>query len=439
MSASLGWRDHRGIASDLDNGARMGRVGRLRGGGPFRRSAADQMVGGVCAALARRFRIDPALVRVGFVILALAGVGAAVYVLSWLFIPLEGEQASIGSRAASDRSGIAVAAALLTLFVLALIVASLLGASLLSGWWWSLVIALAGLVLIWRNASPAEQPHLRRLAQPLVELFTSAGRSRRALVVRLVVGACLLIAGLYEVLGHHQAGVVRPIGGVLLVIAAVVAVFGPWWLRVARDLVAERQARARAEERTEVASRVHDSVLQTLALIQRRADNPSEVAKLARAQERELRAWLFEGRPAGSSDAEDHTLVEAVRRLQKEIEERHGATVETVVVGDCPLDERVSGLLAACREATVNAAKWSGATVISVFAEATEGEVSVFVRDTGVGFDPEQVAGDRKGLAESVHGRMARLRGSAKVRTAPGKGTEVALVLPLHHHSRAPS
>jgi signal transduction histidine kinase len=400
------------------------------------------MVGGVCAALARRFRIDPALVRVGFVILALAGVGVglAVYVLSWLFIPLEGERSSIASRAATDRSGIAVAVALITLVVLVLLFASAVGASFVWSYAWSVVIAVAGGVLIWRNAGPAERPALRRLAQPFAQLVTTGGRSRRALVVRLVVAAGLLIGGLHEVLGHHEAGaVVRPILGVLLVIAAVVAVFGPWWLRVAKDLVAERQARTRAEERAEVASRVHDSVLQTLALIQRRADNPTEVAKLARAQERELRAWLFEGRPAGSSGKEDHTLVEAVRRLQKEVEELHGATVETVVVGDCPLDERVSGLVAACREATVNAAKWSGAPVVSVFAEVTAGEVSVFVRDTGAGFDPDQVPGDRKGLTESIYGRMARLRGSAKVRSAPGEGTEVTLVLPLDHHSRASS
>lgn len=399
------------------------------------------MVGGLCAALARRCGIDPALVRVGFVILALfAGVGVAVYVVSWLFIPLEGESGSIAARSVTDRPGLAVSAALVTLFVVILLVASLLGASLVSSYTWSLVIAIGGLVLIWRNASPAERPQLRRLAQPVVELFTTGGRSRRALVVRLVVAGGLLIGGLYEVLGHHGAGqVVRPIGGILLVLAAVVAIFGPWWMRVARDLVAERQARTRAEERAVVAARLHDSVLQTLALIQRRADNPTEVAKLARAQERELRAWLFEGRPVGSSGEEDRTLVEAVRRLQQEVEELHGATVETVVVGDCPLDERVSGLVAACREATVNAAKWSGAPVISVFAEVTAGEVSLFVRDTGVGFDPDQVPGDRKGLAESVHGRMARLGGSASLRSAPGKGTEVALVLPLHQHSRAPS
>ncbi|MBO0893301.1 MAG: PspC domain-containing protein [Acidimicrobiales bacterium] len=441
MFAGLRWRDHRGIARDLHNAGPIGRVGRLRGGGPFRRSNADRMVGGVCAALARRIRIDPALVRVGFLILALFGVGVAAYVLSWLLVPLEGETSSIASRAATDRSGIALAVALVTVFVLAWFLASALGASFVgSSYLWWLVIAIAGLVLIWRNASPAEQSQLRRLARPLTELLTNGGRSRRALSVRLVAAAGLLIGGLTQVLGHHGTGqVVRPIVGVLLVMAAVVAVFGPWWLRVARDLVAERQARTRAEERAEVASRVHDSVLQTLALIQRRADNPSEVAKLARAQERELRAWLFEGRPAGSSDEQDHTLVEAVRRLQKEVEELHGATVETVVVGDCPLDERVSGLVAACREATVNAAKWSGAPVISVFAEVTAGEVSVFVRDTGVGFDPTTVPADRKGLAESVQGRMTRLRGSAKVRSAPGEGTEVALVLPLDQHSRAPS
>ncbi|MBO0714473.1 MAG: PspC domain-containing protein, partial [Acidimicrobiales bacterium] len=168
MFAGSRWRDHRGIARDLHNAGPIGRVGRLRGGGPFRRSNADRMVGGVCAALARRIRIDPALVRVGFLILALFGVGVAAYVLSWLLVPLEGETSSIASRAATDRSGIALAVALVTVFVLAWFLASALGASFVgSSYLWWLVIAIAGLVLIWRNASPAEQSQLRRLARPL--------------------------------------------------------------------------------------------------------------------------------------------------------------------------------------------------------------------------------------------------------------------------------
>jgi signal transduction histidine kinase len=190
---------------------------------------------------------------------------------------------------------------------------------------------------------------------------------------------------------------------VALVLAAIVVVLGPWWLRIARDLVVERQARVRAEERAEMAARVHDSVLQTLALIQRRADEPQQVIQLARAQERELRSWLFDGRAPGSMGEAGLTVAAGVRLIQQEVEAQHGVAVEAVTVGDCELDDNLSALLAAAREATVNAVKWSGAQVVSIFAEVEPAEVSLFVRDRGRGFDPEAVPADRKGLAESVH------------------------------------
>jgi len=215
-------------------------------------------------------------------------------------------------------------------------------------------------------------------------------------------------------------------------------VLGPWWLRIARDLVVERAARIRAEERADMASRVHDSVLQTLALIQRRADQPQQVIQLARAQERELRSWLFDGRAPGSIDAET-TFAGGVRLIQQEVEAQHGIAVEAVTVGDCPLDDDLAALLAAAKEATVNAAKWSGAKVVSLFAEVEPGEVSLFVRDRGRGFDPETVPGDRKGLAESVHARMTRHGGSAAIRSTPGEGTEVSLTMPRAAGQREPS
>jgi len=175
---------------------------------------------------------------------------------------------------------------------------------------------------------------------------------------------------------------------------------------------------------------VHDSVLQTLALIQRRADQPQQVVALARAQERELRSWLFDGRPPGSIDKEAMTLADGVRLIQQEVEAQHGVAVEIVMVGDCPLDDDLAALLAAAREATVNSVKWSGAGVVSLFAEVEPAEVSVFVRDRGKGFDPETVPADRKGLAESVRARMARRGGNAAIRSAPGEGTEVSLTMP---------
>jgi signal transduction histidine kinase len=193
-----------------------------------------------------------------------------------------------------------------------------------------------------------------------------------------------------------------------------------------------------------MAARVHDSVLQTLALIQRNADQPQQVTQLARAQERELRSWLFGGVTPGSvrgagPEAAVTTLAAGVRLIQQEVEARHGVAVEAVTVGDCELDDRLDALLAAAREATVNAAKWSGAGVVAVFAEVEPGEVSLFVRDRGCGFDPETVPGDRKGLAESVHARMGRRGGSATVRSAPGQGTEVSLRMPRVAGKRQPS
>jgi signal transduction histidine kinase len=187
-----------------------------------------------------------------------------------------------------------------------------------------------------------------------------------------------------------------------------------------------------------MAARVHDSVLQTLALIQRRADQPQQVIQLARAQERELRSWLFDGPPPGSMDSQGMTLAAGVRLIQQEVEAQHGIAVEAVTVGDCELDDDLGALLAAAREATVNAAKWSGAPVVSLFAEVEPAEVVLFIRDRGRGFDPDAVPGDRKGLAESIHARIARRGGSATVRSVPGEGTEVALMVPRSTGKRQP-
>ena len=188
--------------------------------------------------------------------------------------------------------------------------------------------------------------------------------------MRSVATLGLLTLGLVALLMRHsRATAVRPLLGLLLIIAAIVVVFGPWWLRVARDLVVERQARARAEERAELAAHVHDSVLQTLALIQRRADQPQQVIQLARAQERELRSWLFDGNRPGSAGDQDTMFAAGVHRIQEDVEALHGVAVEVVVVGDCELDDGLRSVLAAGREAAVNAAKWSGAPELSLFGE----------------------------------------------------------------------
>ncbi len=364
-------------------------------------------------------------VRIVFVLIAMVSTGwfVPVYVAGWLLIPAADVDGSIATRARSDSRGIRLAIGLSSLVILLLLAAGALNGGWLVGWAWPQVFSVAGLVLIWRNAPQEEQATLRRLVEP----FETAAGSAKWTALRLVLAGALLLGGVGWLFSAHKSlALLRPLGGVVLVIAAIVLVLGPWWLRIARDLVLERQAKVRAEERVDIAARVHDSVLQTLALIQRRADDPQKVIQLARMQERELRSWLFEGRDPNETEA-DLTLAGGIRQIQQDIESRYGVPVEAVTVGDCELDDNLNALLAAAREATVNAAKWSGASVISLFAEVEPGEVSLVVRDRGKGFDPEAVPADRKGLAESVHGRMTRRGGTATLTSALGEGTKVTL------------
>jgi len=405
-------------------------------GDPLRRDLANRLGGGVAAGIAEWRGIGVTKVRIVFALVALvsSGIGVALYVLAWLFLPAKGEETaeeetSIAHKARTDSAGIRLAVGLASLLVVVLLAAGALNDGWFISWVWPQVFSVAGLTLIWRNASPEEQETLRHLVEP-VGGAPAPGRTDRRTVLRLVIASVLLLGGVgWLFAGHESLAMLRPLAGVLLVLASIVLFLGPWWLRIARELVLERQARVRAEERSDMAARIHDSVLQTLALIQRRADDPAKVIQLARLQERELRSWLFEGR--GLDEAEgDTTLTAGVRQIQQDVESRYGVPVEAVMVGDCDLDESLSALLAAAREATVNAAKWSGAGVISLFAEVEPGEVSVVVRDRGKGFDPSAVPADRKGVAESIHGRMTRRGGTAQVSSEPGEGTKVTLKMP---------
>ncbi|MGH3303102.1 MAG: ATP-binding protein [Streptosporangiaceae bacterium] len=401
------------------------------GGRPLRRPLDGRLLGGVAAGIAQRTGLDVGLVRAVLVVAALvtSGFFAAAYVVAWLLIPAQGADTNIATRALADKRGIALAAALASVLVVAEIIASALGAGWIAGLAFPLIVCAAGLVLIARNADADERQQLREFAD-------TAGRAssdrRSGRLLRVAVAVLLLLGGAAALLVGHATNValLRPLGGIVLLIGGMALAFGPWWLRIARDLVEERQARIRAEERADIAARVHDSVLQTLALIQRRADDPHHVIQLARAQERELRAWLFDGRAPGSLDGQAVTVADAVRLIQQDVEAQHGMAVEAVTVGDCALDDELTALLAAAKEATVNAAKWSGADVVSLFAEVEPDSVSLYVRDRGRGFDPDVVPADRKGLAESVRARVTRRGGTATIRSAAGEGTEVSLVMP---------
>jgi signal transduction histidine kinase len=309
-----------------------------------------------------------------------------------------------------------------------LVLALLLTCRALGIWWsdsivWPLVGIAAGGALLWRGAVDVDPPPSLADGSELEREEPAAAASRTGLGVALVVIAGLVFLG--------ATGALSAIRSVLLsvmVVAVVLGViFGPWIVRLGRSLAAERAERIRSQERAEISAHLHDSVLQTLALVQQRSEDPRAVEALARRQERELRAWL--GRRAAPGDEEG--LGAALEGAADEVERDHGVRVEIVTVGDAELDDRSRALVAAAREAMVNAAKFGGGSAVDVFAEAGEDDLQVYVRDRGPGFDPERVAADRRGVRESIVGRMQRHGGRAVITSRAGEGTEVELSLPV--------
>jgi signal transduction histidine kinase len=337
-------------------------------------------------------------------------------------LPVESEDESLAHSTARRRerdTTEALAAGALILGVVLLLRAS--------GLWfgdavvWPVVLAGFGLVVIWRQADDENRASLARVVGVLPDV-----RSRRMALARVVVGVALVVGGVSAFLAASRAfsAVRQAVLASVGIVGGLAIITGPWWLRMGRELARERRERIRSEERAEVAAHLHDSVLQTLALIQRTADDPRAVVAMARRQERELRGWLYDHDPR---QGEPGTLAAALTRTAEEVEGLHGVKVEVVAVGDAPLDERLQALVAAAREAMVNAAKWSGATTVSVYAEARGAETTVYVRDWGNGFDLAAVGADHHGIRESIKARMDRNGGTAVVRTSPGEGTEVQL------------
>jgi len=293
------------------------------------------------------------------------------------------------------------------------------------------VLVASGGALLWRQSLGAPDRAAAR-ARPEAEpepgsARAAAGPERARAVSRTGLGVALVVAaGLAFLQATGALSAARDAVLAALVAVVVLAViFAPWVLRLVRSLGAERAERVRSQERAEMAAHLHDSVLQTLAMVQKRADDPREVAALARRQERELRTWLS-GRGAAAGERRLETALEAVAG---DVEREHGVPVEVVAVGDAGLDERGEALLAAAREAIVNAAKFGEGSTVSVYAEAGDARLAVFVRDSGPGFDPAAVPADRRGVRESIVGRMERHGGRATIASSPGEGTEVELVL----------
>ena len=389
----------------------------------FTRSSSDRVLTGVAGGIGERLGIDPLVVRLAFVMLSLAGgVGVLLYVAAALVSRAPDREMQPESP---PRTGTRQAVAV------GMVVAGILLLLRRAGLWfgdgvvWPAALAVLGSAVIWTRGDDADRARWGSLMSRLPGHLTDAVSGRGARI-RVSLGAVLIVLALTTFLTSNSPLALAG-NAPLAVIAALTGaavILGPWVWRLARQLTEERRERIRHEERAEMAAHLHDSVLQTLALIVR-AEAPGEMRTLARGQERELRAWLY-----GRAQPRDADLLStAIDATAAEVEAFHGALIDVVMVGDCKLDDGVRALVDACREAMINAAKHSGATAASVYVEVEDEQVTAFVRDQGIGFERERVPGDRRGIVDSIKGRMERNGGNALVLTRPGEGTEVRLTI----------
>ena len=371
------------------------------------RSTDNRVLAGVAGGIGARTGIEPDLIRAGFVVLTFAGgIGAVIYAIAWVFARdgegTDGEPLEIRQQIAA---GVFFTGVLLLLRSIGL-------------WFGDSIVLPVALFAFGVAAITA-----RRFGEDrewLARITSGSGTNGQ---VRVVIGAVLVVGGATILLGSidaiEQAGIVAL--AVALTAAGLFLVLGPWIFRLVNDLGSERRQRIRSDERAEVAAHLHDSVLQTLSLIQR-TDDPKRMSTLARAQERELRSWLY---GTGGVPGKLHAVI---RDHASRIEHEYNVAVEVVAVGeDAEMTEPTVALAQATREAITNAAKHSGAEHVSVFVDRNGNEIEVFVADQGSGFEPTEVSTDRHGIESSIIGRMKRGGGGAEVTSAPGQGTEVRL------------
>ncbi len=381
----------------------------------FTRSRRNLMVAGIASGLARYFGVEERWVRLFFILASFAGgVGALAYAALWMTTPLEpkpvDDEPAFVPEPPKTKGWTRVVNLVLVVVAIAGALVSLKASSGVG----TSVVFFVGLFIV--GAVLALQAYDREMSSTANMLTLSVG-------ALLVMGGVLAIAVLGE-----SAGIAGVVVAVLVTVCGVAVLVIPLLMRLTSSLLAEREAKAVADQRAEIAARLHDSVLQTLALIQKQADRPEEVARLARGQERELRAWLFDA--SEHAAAQPSTLFQALNLAAGEVEDAFGMVIRPVTVGEDPaLTEDNEPLALAAREAMVNAAKHSGAEAIDVYAEHLGGELSVFVRDRGAGFDQDAIPEDRHGVRDSIVGRMARAGGAARITSAPGQGTEVELTL----------
>lgn len=367
------------------------------------RRSSDRVLAGVAGGVADRLGVPAGYVRAAFVVVAsLWGLGVVVYVALWIatFEKVSDEPARELPSRQQVGIGLMYAGGLLVLRGI--------------GWWPGDVLVLMVATLAFGMAVLSDFDWLGRMLDP---------DSSRPSRLRIVAGAVLLMVGLGLLAGAVSR--VETLGAVttavLLTVTGIVLVFGPWLVGMGRALTSERRERIRQEERAEMAAHLHDSVLQTLALMQR-SDDPRRMMTLARQQERELRSWLYGGRSGGEAE---RRLASALEEVAARVENDFTIPVEVVTVGDAALDDTGRALVAAAGEAMVNAARHADAEEVSVYAEVEDGRADVWVADRGKGFDPAAVPSDRRGVADSIRRRMARVGGGASVDTIVGEGTEV--------------
>ena len=393
---------------------------------PLERSRSDRVVGGVAGGIGHHIGVNSNVVRAVFIGSSFAlGFGVIVYLLTWLLAPLEAATADVEGPARRIRMPTRSQA-----LGVGLVAAGLVVLLWISGLWfggelgWPVVLAAIGFAILWARSGDEGRPRwtLSSLGTPLGSVVGG-----QVSLPRVAIGSILILAGMGVFLATNTslAAAGNMLLAMIVAIGGAALLAGPWVWSMGHELVEERSSRVRSEARAEMAAHLHDSVLQTLALIQR-AKAPREMASLARTQERELRAWLYGRAP----DLAGVRLRDAIDSMAGRIERQHQVSVEAVVVGDAELDDRLRGLVNACAEAVANAARHSGSTTISVYVEVEEDVISAFVRDQGSGFDPDVVPPDRRGIAESIIGRMERRGGSAYVHSRPGGGTEVVIQLP---------
>lgn len=372
----------------------------------------SRLVGGVASAIARELGVQPIVVRVAFALTLVVGWGLLLYVVAWgvlsFFAP---SQLSPYAPQTKGATSIHRHLAILLIVIGLMVLFAQIAPGSITSFTWPAGFVLAGALIAWSRGTNNE------------------GIS---IVVRIVAGLSVAIGGVLAFAALSDVSAVQFLVALvfgLAVIAGVVLIAAPSVVQMAHSLDGERSDRIRLDERARISAHLHDSVLQTLSLIQHNADDPVKTAQLARKQERELRNWLY-----GSSVTEPGgiRLGPAIEQAATEVEEAHGVQINVVAVGDtgAAVHGDLRRLIAATREAMNNAAVHSGESQIDVFIERLPHAIEIFVRDTGAGFDVDEVASDRRGVSESILGRMRRAGGSATIHSTPGEGTEVELTLP---------